>query len=150
MAHCEDDGHWCPDCRMETRPSEVRSDALLDIARSALQAEAVRRAAVAVVKEWQDGIITTKEGYGCGGLTISCLRDALGGYIPDDVMNDMPNAELSGGEAVRSDALLASLGALAEKWEKLGEECGGDYEDRSSFAFEQCAEELLETMKAND
>jgi len=59
------------------------------------------------------------------------------------------NAELSGGEAVRSDALLASLGALAEKWEKLGEECGGDYEDRSSFAFEQCAEELLETMKAN-
>ena len=63
---------------------------LLDIAQTALQAESVRRAAVAVVKEWQDGIITTKEGHGCGGLTIACLRDALGGYIPDDVTSDMP------------------------------------------------------------
>ena len=31
MAHCEDDGHWCPDCHMETRPSEVRSDALFGV-----------------------------------------------------------------------------------------------------------------------
>ena len=30
MAHCDDDGHWCPDCHRETRPSGVRSDALLD------------------------------------------------------------------------------------------------------------------------
>lgn len=69
----------------------VRSDTLLDIARTALRAEAVRRAAEAVVKEWQDGIITTKEGYGCGGLTIACLRDALGWCIPDDVTSDQPN-----------------------------------------------------------
>lgn len=66
----------------------------LDIARTALQAEAIRRAAEAVVKEWQDGTITTKEGYGCGGLTIACLRDALGGYIPDDVIADMSNEKV--------------------------------------------------------
>jgi len=66
---------------------------LLDIARTALQAEAVRRAAEAVVREWQGGIITTKEGYGCGGLTIACLRDALGGYVPDDVIADMSTAQ---------------------------------------------------------
>ena len=64
---------------------------MLDLASAALQAETVRRAAEAVVKEWQDGIITTKEGYGCGGLAIARLRDALGGYVPDEVIADMSN-----------------------------------------------------------
>ena len=76
--------------------AQVPCISLLDIARTALQAEAVRRAAEAVVKEWQNGIITTKEGYGCGGLTIASLRDALGGYIPDDVTSDMSNDRLHG------------------------------------------------------
>jgi len=74
---------------------------LLDIARTALQAEAVRRAAEAVVKEWQDGIITNKEGYGCGGLTIACLRDALGGFVSDDVIADMSNAGVDASSEAR-------------------------------------------------
>jgi hypothetical protein len=63
---------------------------VLDIARIVLQAEAVRRAAEAVVEEWQDGIITTKDEYG-GELTIACLRDALSGYLPLSVIADISN-----------------------------------------------------------
>jgi hypothetical protein len=65
-----------------------RCISLLDIARTALQAEAVRRAAEAVVKEWEDGNITNKAGSGWGMVAIACLRDALDGHIPEDVERD--------------------------------------------------------------
>jgi hypothetical protein len=74
------------------KDTPAKGNLLLDIARATAQAEAVRRAAAVVVKEWEDGIIMPKPGYGCGCLSIAILRDALSGYIPPDVAADISNA----------------------------------------------------------
>jgi hypothetical protein len=67
----------------------------LEIVKSLLSAEAIRRAALQVVEEWERGIITDKPDYGCGGLSLACLRDTLNGYISEDLVNEVTGEEAS-------------------------------------------------------
>jgi len=73
-------------------PEEIKKEApLLEFAGLLLNAEAVRMAAQAVVSEWDDGTLTTKEGFSCAGIAVSCLRDALNGYLPLELLEKLYN-----------------------------------------------------------
>ena len=66
---------------------------MLEIAQKILQTASVMRAAKNVVKTWEEGLLVDKEDYFQGGLDISILRDALGGYISEEVMLEVTGDE---------------------------------------------------------
>ena len=71
--------------------SEPKSE-LIGMAELLLRCEAIRLAARDVLKEWDSGLLTALSGFSAG-ITVECLRDALNGYIPEDVLSQLNDGD---------------------------------------------------------
>ena len=57
-----------------------------------LRCEAVRLAAISVIEAWDSGTIVAAQN-SCAGITVACLRDALDGYISEDVLAQLNDGD---------------------------------------------------------